>query len=334
MLLHRIVIFYLAALLMIPIPALATGGGGAAEPLDLNILVVNDDGYDKAGIIALRDALVAAGHDVTVVAPASQQSGKGGSINTGIFDFTPGQGTMQLVLREEGLWSLDGTPVDSLKAGLDIVMAQNPPDLVVSGLNEGQNLGKAGTNTSGTEGAALAATFAGVPAIAGSVGIDIAEQGAGFPSTEAAYEPAADFMARLIDELTRQNGTRILPKRVRMLNVNFPVPYESIEGVRFTRLGDGSDLQIPLFDPSQGFPAFGIPPIPSFPPCASVDTAGEFCFATPGVDFGDGEPNAVSNSDIDAHADGFISITPYDTDMSANLWGQIFTAIQLKDLQP
>ena len=329
----RIITTLAFLMFLTPSLAFATGGGGG-PPLDLKILVVNDDGFDTEGIEALREALTAAGHDVTVVAPATQQSGKGGSINTGVFDFTPGGGTMQLALHEHDTWSLAGTPADALKAGLDIVLASDPPDLVVTGLNEGQNLGKAGSNTSGTEGAALAATFAGIPAIAGSVGIDISEQGSGFPSTGDAYAPAAAFMVRLIDDLTAANGTRILPRRVRMLNVNFPVPYDEIQGVRVTRLGDGSDLGLPLFDPSQGFPPFGIPGIPNFPPCSIVDQPGEFCFATVGVDFGTGEPNAVPNSDIDAHAAGFISITPYDTDMGAGIWPGIVTAIQLNGLTP
>ena len=62
----------------------------------LNILLTNDDGFDAPGIMALREALTEAGHNVTLVAPATQQSGKEGSINTEIFDFTPGVGAMKL----------------------------------------------------------------------------------------------------------------------------------------------------------------------------------------------------------------------------------------------
>ena len=280
----------------------------------LRILVTNDDGFDSAGITALRQALIDAGHDVTVVAPATQQSGKGGSLNTGVFDFTVGGGTMQLINHGDGVWSLAGTPSDSVKAGLDIVMAGNPPDLVVSGLNEGQNIGKPGTNGSGTIGAALRGAFSGVPAIAASMEILFPEAGDDFPSTQISYAPAAEFVARAIAALVDKNGADVLPKHVRLLNINFPVPYADIEGVKLTALAEGSDLELPLFDPSQGFPAFGIPPLP-FPSCADADTAGEFCFATVGLGFSP-TPDAVKKSDLDALRDGFITITPMSADMT------------------
>jgi 5'-nucleotidase len=284
---------------------------GSAVALD--ILLTNDDGFDSPGITALHAALVAAGHDVTLVAPATQQSGKGGSINTKVFDFTPGVGLMQLTNHGGGVWSLAGTPVDSVKAGLDIVRAGNPPDLIVSGLNSGQNIGKPGSNASGTEGAALTGTFRGIPSIAGSVEL-LFQESPDFPSTASAFAPASSFIVDVIDSLVAKNGSDVLPKHVRMLNVNFPVPYASIQGVKITALADGSDLELPLFDPSQGFPAFGIPPLP-FPPCADADMAGESCFAAVGLGFSP-TPDAVKKSDLDALVDGYITITPMDSDMT------------------
>lgn len=295
----------------------------------LDILLTNDDGFDADGITTLRQALIDAGHDVTVVAPAVNQSGKGGSINTAVFDFDPSEGLMTLTHHGDGVYSLTGTPADCVKAGLDVVLADDPPDLVVSGLNEGQNLGKPGTNTSGTEGAALRALFSGVPAIAGSVGLLFEEQGDDFPSTVAAYEPASDFIVRTIDRLVAANGSRILPKRVGMLNINFPVPYEDIQDVEVARLGDGSDIDLPLFDPSQGFPAFGIPPLP-FPACGGPSPV---CFVAVGVGFSP-DPDPVRHSDVDAFRDGSISITPMDGDMTAGGFGLLVTAIQLHGLAP
>jgi alkaline phosphatase D/5'-nucleotidase len=284
---------------------------GTAAALD--ILLTNDDGFDSPGITALHTALVGAGHNVTVVAPADQQSGKGGSINTEVFDFTPGVGLMLLVNRGGGVWSLAGTPVDSVKAGLDIVLAGNPPDLIVSGLNFGQNIGKPGSNASGTEGAALAATFRGIPSIAGSVEL-LLQESPDFLSTVAAFVPASDFIASTIDALVAKNGSDVLPKHVRMLNINFPVPYASIQGVKITKLADGGGLELPLFDPSQGFPDFGIPPLP-FPSCADADMAGESCFAAVGIGFSP-TPDAVKKSDHDALSSDFITITPMDSDMT------------------
>lgn len=300
---------------------------GSASALD--ILLTNDDGVDSPGLAALRAALSAAGHSVTVVAPAEQQSGTGGSINTGVFDFTPGGGTMTLVNRGGGVWSLTGSPADCVKAGLDVVLAGSPPDLVVSGLNEGQNIGKPGTNSSGTEGAALQAVFRGIPSIAGSVGLDVSES-PDFPSTVAAYAPASAFIVNVIAALEAEPGDQLLPKRVNMLNINFPVPYEEIGGVAVTRLADGSDLELPLFDPSQGFPAFGIPPLP-FPPCASTPPGG-FCFATVGLGFS--PPDAEPNNDQDAFRAGFISITPIDGNMFAGNKAEADTEDVLGGLAP
>ena len=318
------------ACLLFALPVAATHPGGPA--LDLNILVTNDDGFDSAGLAAVRQALINAGHTVTLVAPATQQSGKGGSINTGVLDFTVGEGTRMLVNHGDGVWSFDGSPSDCVGAALDVVMAANPPDLIISGLNEGQNLGKPGSNASGTIGAALRGTFNGIPAIAGSVEILFAESGDDFPSTVAAYGPAADFMARLVDRLTERNGTRILPPLTRLLNVNFPVPYPDILGVKTTRLADAGNFGLPLFDPSQGFPPLGVPPLP-FPSCADADTAGEFCFVSIGVEFSS-DPDAVANSDTDAINEGFISITPMDADMTGSFFSVIKTALQVNNLAP
>ena len=279
----------------------------------LDVLLTNDDGWDAPGITALHDALVAAGHNVTMVAPADQQSGKGGSINTEVFDFTPGVGLMQLTNRGGDRWSLAGTPVDSVKAGLDIVLQDDPPDLIVSGLNFGQNIGKPGTNTSGTEGAALRGVFSGIPSIATSVELKFSES-PGFASTVSAFAPAADYIVAVITALEAQYGSDVLPKHIAMLNINFPVPYEDIKGTKITGLASGGDFDLPLFDPSQGLPDFGIPPLP-FPACADADTAGEFCFAAVGLGFSP-SPDPVKKSDLDAIREGYITITPMDGDMT------------------
>jgi 5'/3'-nucleotidase SurE len=309
------------ALLAGCIALLATG----AYAEGLNILLTNDDGYDSSGITAMRDALETAGHTVTIVAPATNQSGKGGSINTDAFNFTPGEGLMLLVHHGGGTWSLEGTPADSVKAGLDIVMAANPPDLIVSGLNFGQNIGKPSSNESGTEGAALHAVFRGIPAIAGSIERLISEN-PDFPSSEAANAPAADFVASVIAELRSKNGDRLFVGNVMMLNINFPVPYADIQGVEMTNLADGSDIELPLFDPSQGFPAFGIPPLP-FPACADAMPFGGACFAGVGVGF---SPDESAATDLGAFRDRFISITSMSGDMSTDGGGLGY----LKSLTP
>jgi 5'-nucleotidase len=122
----------------------------------LSVLLTNDDGIDAPGIRALYDEL-APDHDVTVVAPASEQSGTG---QTRSFE------TLGYEEREAG-YAVAGTPADCVAfavAALDV-----EPDVVVSGCNDGPNLGAHILARSGTVGAAMEASFLGVPAIAASM---------------------------------------------------------------------------------------------------------------------------------------------------------------------
>lgn len=294
----------------------------------LDILVTNDDGIGAEGIQTLAAVLASAGHQVTVVAPADQQSGKGGSINTDVFttDFVP------IVRVAANQWAVSGTPSDAVNAALNIIMKDAPPDLVVSGLNEGQNLGKLTSNTSGTMGAALrAALGAGIPAIAGSVGVLFSEAqlDPAFPSTAAAYPAAAAYVVDVIAALEAADGSALMPEEVHMLNINFPVPVESWAGSAITRLGDGSDLELPFFDVTQGFPPF-FPPVPAAPPCDEVEVGG-FCLASVGVVFG-AEPDPAQDADTNAFAAGLISITPMDGDMTASKKGAKNTRKALEPL--
>ncbi len=187
---------------------------GAAYALD--ILLTNDDGWDSPGIEAVAAALRADGHEVTVVAPLAQQSGSGMKITFG---------ELALVEQRPGVWSLDGSPADAIGAGLAYVLDGEAPDLVVSGANFGQNLGN-NVMLSGTVGAAMMAVLRGVPAIAVSVGLDLAEAGdePRFASTLAAFPGAATFTARLVAALAAQpEGAPLLPAGT-MLNVNYPAP--------------------------------------------------------------------------------------------------------------
>ncbi|MCB1646367.1 MAG: 5'/3'-nucleotidase SurE, partial [Pseudomonadales bacterium] len=128
-----------------------------ADPL--RILLTNDDGYKAPGIRAMYKALIHAGHDVTIVAPATQQSGSAASITSG---------GVSINEAEPGIWSVDGRPADAVRVGIGHIMKDNPPDLVISGANFGQNVGY-DTNVSGTVGAAITALQLGFRAIAISV---------------------------------------------------------------------------------------------------------------------------------------------------------------------
>jgi 5'-nucleotidase len=185
----------------------------------LRILVTNDDGIQAPGIFALKQALDAAGHAVTVCAPDRPRSASGHAITL----------HKPLRLREVALpdgaigHAASGTPADCVTLGVLDVM-KSEVDLVVSGINHGPNLGWDVTY-SGTVSAAMEAVIIGVPAFAVSV--------ASY-ADKIHWDGAARFAARLAGTL----GEHVLPPAT-LLNVNAPdLPEDQIRGVRVTTQGD------------------------------------------------------------------------------------------------
>ncbi|MFB7375383.1 5'/3'-nucleotidase SurE [Streptomyces sp. NPDC056222] len=195
-------------------PAVAsprTAPAPAAPAAPLRILLTNDDGYNAPGIRKAFERLTAAGHDVTIVAPLTNQSGTGTKMSN-----AP---TITVKHPEPKVWAVDGSPGDSVAFGLSEVFEGRAPDLVVSGTNFGPNVAGLASH-SGTVGGAVAAVESGVPAIALSTG------GLSVPdpvTTVNAMGPTLDFAVKLIDRLrTRAKSGPLLPKGVG-LNVNHPV---------------------------------------------------------------------------------------------------------------
>lgn len=218
----------------------------------LDILLTNDDGWDAPGIQQLYATLAEAGHTVTLVAPLGPQSGQGGAMSIDV------GGYVDVVQQQPGMWSVDGTPVDSVRAALDIILKDNPPDLVISGANFGQNLSAQTVQQSGTVNAALEALYKGYPAIAVSVGIDIREEAGKpkFASTLAAFEPTAELLVDLIEKLKPADSDRMLPVGV-ALNINVPVPFENNRGLRLAPLAELGDVEIHWQRGKQPFGAKG-----------------------------------------------------------------------------
>jgi 5'-nucleotidase len=174
------------------------------------ILVSNDDGVGAAGLVALREAL-ASFADVYTVAPQLEQSAKSHSI------------TLHHPLRfhevETRVWAVDGTPADCVYVAFFLQdLLPRRPDLVVSGINHGPNLGN-DVHYSGTVAAAREGALRGVPSIA-------------FSNSSSDMEGAAQYAKRFCKQLL---GTTAPGGQAVLLNVNFPsVPPK---GIRATRLG-------------------------------------------------------------------------------------------------
>jgi 5'-nucleotidase len=142
----------------------AAGTTTTAGPEPLDVLVTNDDGVRAEGIDTLVEALRGLPDlRITVVAPADQQSGTGGRATEG--DVASRPGTTRSGYEAT---AVEGFPSDAVRVALDELGLE--PDLVISGINEGQNLGPL-VDVSGTIGAARAAVRAGVPALAVSQGL-------------------------------------------------------------------------------------------------------------------------------------------------------------------
>ncbi|GAA4101662.1 5'/3'-nucleotidase SurE [Nocardioides kongjuensis] len=195
-------------------------------------MLTNDDGWAAQGITTVFDALVAAGHDVTMVAPLANNSGMGGRITLG--------GTLAVTQPAPRKYAVDGTPSDAAEFGINTVFAGDPPDLVISGTNKGQNLASLQIH-SGTVAAAATALNDGIPAIAISTGWDYADPHAdpnSFP-----YDYTADYLLQLLDRLraTAHPGGPLLPDGVG-LNVNYPYVnggHDRARGVKVLDSGSG-----------------------------------------------------------------------------------------------
>ncbi|ELZ24292.1 acid phosphatase SurE/5'-nucleotidase [Halosimplex carlsbadense 2-9-1] len=172
-----------------------------------SILLTNDDGIESAGLRALSDTLSDVG-DVTVVAPAEDQSAVGRSLS---HDVT--------VHEHELGYAIEGTPADCTVAGLGSLVPD--ADIVVAGCNQGANLGAYVLGRSGTVSAAVEATFFDVPAIAVSMYIPVREDAAfdELQMNPESYAEAARATEYLVE---RARGTGVFDD-ADYLNVNAPV---------------------------------------------------------------------------------------------------------------
>ncbi|MGB9986219.1 5'/3'-nucleotidase SurE [Salarchaeum japonicum] len=189
----------------------------------LDILLTNDDGIDNPGLLAVRDALTDIG-DVTVVAPASDQSATGRAMSTDV----------HVEERDNG-YAVQGTPADCVVAGME---ALGPtPDLVVAGCNAGANLGMYVLGRSGTVSAAVEAAFFGVPAIAVSRLLEPGQLGSRDLTTDG-YQTAANATKYLAENALDAG----VFDHADYLNVNAPITGEESGDMHITRPSDAYDM--------------------------------------------------------------------------------------------
>lgn len=233
----------------------------------MRILLSNDDGYQARGICCLAEAL-AQRAKVDVVAPERDRSGASNSL------------TLDQPLRprvaDNGFIYVDGTPTDCVHLAITGFL-QEEPDIVVSGINAGANLGD-DVIYSGTVAAAMEGRFLGLPAIAVSLVSDGSDH----------YETAARVVTALLDEMVSSQ----MPTDT-ILNINVPdVPLSRLQGLEVTRLGQRHKAE---------------------PVIRSVDPRGESIYwvGSPGA-----EQDAGRGTDFYAVRAGYASITPMQVDLT------------------
>jgi len=235
----------------------------------LKILISNDDGYRAEGIQHLIGALKPLA-DVTVVAPERNRSGASNSLTLDV--------PLRVTSYGDRMYYVNGTPTDCVHLAISGLFDMEH-DMVVSGINDGANLGD-DTLYSGTVAAAVEGRFLGLPAIA----VSLVANGNAAPNFATAARVAAELVMRL---------QRLPLDAATIFNVNVPdVPYEQLKGTQVTRLGlrHRSEKVVRTHDP-KGKEVFWVGP------------AGPEQDAGPGTDF-----HAVANN--------FVSITPLQTDLT------------------
>lgn len=237
----------------------------------MKILVSNDDGYLAKGINCLALHLKES-HEIVVVAPDRNKSGASNSL------------TLTNPLRvfkseNNGFLYVEGTPTDCVHLALTGLIEMQP-DIVVSGINHGSNLGD-DTLYSGTVAAAMEGRFLGLPSIAISLS----------GRAQAHYDSAAKVALKLLSQFSHHG----LPKSI-VLNVNVPdLPYEEIKGFKITRLGSRHKAEaiIKSKAPNSDDELYWVGPVGK------------------GQDVGEG-------TDFDAVENGYVSITPLVVDLTAH----------------
>jgi 5'-nucleotidase len=241
----------------------------------MRILLTNDDGVNARGLQVLERIASAFADDIWVVAPTEEQSGAGHSLTL----------TVPVRLRKLGerRFCVTGTPTDAVMMGLTEIMKDARPDLVLSGVNRGANLGEDVTY-SGTVSAAMESALAGIPSIALSQAY--AKQGMGDMVPFATAEAWAERVLRplLASPMARRT----------LVNVNFPaLPPAEVRGVKVARQGlrDYGRLKIDRRTDPRGYEYywFGLGPM--------IETPGH-------------------STDLEAIADGYVSVTPLHLDLT------------------
>ena len=165
----------------------------------MRILITNDDGIDAYGLALLADLARPFANDITIIAPMDNRSGTGRSLTL--------KSDIHLADLAQGRYACSGTPADCVLLGLNVVMKDNPPDVILSGINHGQNIAD-DIGYSGTIGAAYEGAINNIPSLAFS------QQNGDGPDD---FAPAKEM-----GEAVLRYALANLPNPRSVMNFNFP----------------------------------------------------------------------------------------------------------------
>jgi len=244
----------------------------------MHILIANDDGYLAPGLLALVTALRPLGQ-VTVIAPEQNHSGASNSLTLS----RPLTVTRVAGGERDNFLYVNGTPTDCVHIALTGLL-DSKPDIVVSGINQGENMGE-DVLYSGTVAAAIEGVMFGIPAIAFS------QVDKGWGGLEDAAKVARDVVIQQIENPV--DGHLLPDEKPTLLNVNIPNrSYQDLQSWRVTRLGNRHHSQDVIMQKSpRGEPIYWIGP--------------------PGI-----ARDATEGTDFHAIQHGLVSITPLQLDLS------------------
>ena len=236
----------------------------------MHVLISNDDGYQSLGITMLRRCL-ADEFRLTVVAPDQNRSAASNSLTV--------ESPLRVRQIEQGVYSVNGTPTDCVHLAITGLLEKDPPQVLVAGINHGENLGD-DVIYSGTVAAAMEGRFLGFPALAVSA----------VAANRKCLETAANITKGLLKSLLKGAVLEGLVFNVNVPNLALP----ELRGIECTRLGN-RHLAKPVIKQRD----------PRGKPIYWVGSAGDKQDAGPGTDF-----HAVNR--------GFVSVTPLHADLTSH----------------
>ena len=193
----------------------------------MKLLICNDDGVKSSGILASYNAVKELG-EVTIAAPSTQQSGIGRALTL----FEPLRIEEVYLDQEKKGYGISGTPTDAITLGIFKIMDEKP-DIVISGINIGYNIGKGELTTSGTLGAAMEAASHGIPTIA--VSQQVTDDTIKFENGQVNID--FSFAEKILNKVVKIVLEKGIPEGVDLLNLNIPANPSS-EEIYIVELGE------------------------------------------------------------------------------------------------